>query len=112
MAVGKTFSTQYSVLSTPRQREALLRHVARLDALHRIHQAAASTLDLDPMLEMVVTTVAEVMGSDACSVYLYDAERDLLVLSAVAGLPRDAIGRVVLRIGEGITGRAAQEREI
>lgn len=94
------------------ERESLLQHVARLDALHQIHRAAASTLDLDPMLDMVVTTAAEVMRSDACSVYLHDAERAYLVLSAVIGLPQEAIGRITLRIGEGITGLAAREQMI
>ena len=94
------------------ERGALLQQVARLDALHRIHRAAAATLDLDPMLVMVVETVAEVMRSDACSVYLYDAERALLVLSAVVGMPKAAIGRAMLRVGEGITGLSAREQVI
>jgi two-component sensor histidine kinase/putative methionine-R-sulfoxide reductase with GAF domain len=94
------------------EREVLLQQVARLDALHRVHRAAASTLDLDPMLETVVTTVAEVMRSDACSVYLHDEERASLILSAVVGLPEEAIGRVALRVGEGITGLAARQQTI
>ncbi len=98
--------------SVMHEHASLLRHVARLDALHRIYRAAAATLDLTPMLEMVVTTVAEVMRSDACSVYLYDAERERLILSAVVGLPTTAIGRTMLRVGEGITGLAAREQTI
>lgn len=94
------------------ERTALLQQVARLDALHRVHRAAASTLDLDPMLDSVVATVAEVMRSDACNVYLADEERQVLVLSAVMGMPHAAIGRVTLRVGEGITGLAAQRRAI
>ncbi len=89
---------------------ALRQQVARLDALHRIHRAAASTLDLAPMLDSVVVTVAEVMESDACSVYLHDEARSMLVLSAVAGMPQEAVGVITLRVGEGITGRAAAER--
>jgi len=100
-----------SVLS-PQSSVLLLWQVARLDALHRIHRAAASTLDLAPMLEMVVTTAAEVMRSDACSVYLHDEERERLMLSAVVGLPATAIGRTTLRVGEGITGLAAREQTI
>lgn len=94
------------------ERETLLRQVARLDALHRIHRAAASTLDLGPMLKTVVATVAEVMHGDACSVYLHDEERASLDLSAVVGLPEAAVGRVALRVGEGITGLAAAERRV
>jgi two-component sensor histidine kinase/putative methionine-R-sulfoxide reductase with GAF domain len=94
------------------ERASLLRQVARLDALHQIHRAAASTLDLDPMLEMVVTTAAEMMRSDACSVYLHDEEHGRLILSAVVGLPETAVGRVTLGIGEGITGLAARRQTI
>ncbi|MCA1723009.1 MAG: GAF domain-containing protein, partial [Thermomicrobia bacterium] len=64
------------------------------------------------MLELVVTTTAEVMRSDACSVYLHDEEHARLVLSAVVGLPEEAISRVTLGIGEGITGLAAREQTI
>ena len=105
---------QNRALSDPamQERASLLHHVARLDALHRIHRAAAATLDLAPMLEMVVTTAAEVMQSDACSVYLHDEERARLMLSAVVGLPATAIGRTTLRVGEGITGLAAREQTI
>ncbi|MGI8690546.1 MAG: sensor histidine kinase [Thermomicrobiales bacterium] len=98
--------------SSQQERASLLRQIARLDALHRIHRAAAATLDLAPMLERVVTTVAEVMRGDACGVYLYDEERERLMLSAVAGLPAEAIGRTALRVGEGITGLAAREQTI
>lgn len=97
---------------TAEDRATLLQQVDRLDALHRIHRAAASTLDLEPMLAMVVSTVAAVMRSDACSVYLHDAERAHLILSAAVGLPQEAIGCVTLRIGEGLTGLAARENTI
>src|SRR5690348_14579699 len=94
------------------EREALLRQVKRLNALHRIHLAAASTLDLGPMLETVVTTVAEVMHGDACSIYLHDEECASLVLSAAFGLTDAAVGRQTLPIGEGMAGLAAAERRI
>lgn len=94
------------------ERAVLRQQVARLNALHRVHRAAASTLDLDPMLRTVVETVAEVMDCDACSVYLYDEGQGALVLSAAVGMPETAIGRTTLRLGEGITGTAAQRKEI
>ncbi len=108
-----TISDPLTIPDTETDEHAALRQqVARLNALHRVHAAAASTLDLDPMLARVVYTVAEVMGSDACSVYLYDEERGILVLAAAAGLPAEAVGRATLAVGEGITGLAAQRREI
>ncbi|NNJ08902.1 GAF domain-containing protein [Chloroflexales bacterium ZM16-3] len=86
----------------------LLARASELDGLHRIISAANSTLDLDTSLQTVVETVAQVVGVQACSVYLYDKHRDELVLRAVRGLNYAAIGQVVTKLGTGVTGWAAQ----
>jgi two-component sensor histidine kinase len=94
-----------------RTREWEARLVARaseIDGLHRIISAANSTLDLDTSLQTVVETVAQVVGVEACSIYLYDKHRDELVLRATRGLNRAAVGQVTSRLGEGVTGWAAQ----
>jgi two-component system, sensor histidine kinase PdtaS len=86
----------------------LLARASELDGLHRIISAANSTLDLDTSLQTVVETVAQVVGVQACSVYLYDKHRDELVLRAVLGLNDAAVGQVVTKLGTGVTGWAAQ----
>jgi GAF domain-containing protein len=86
----------------------LLARASELGGLHRIISAANSTLDLDTSLHTVVETVAQVVGVDACSIYLYDKHRDELVLRATRGLSGAAIGQVVTRLGDGVTGWAAQ----
>lgn len=45
---------------------------------------------------------------DSCSVYLLDAQGEYLVLRATTGLAPEAVGRARLRIGEGLTGWAAE----
>ncbi|MBA3948082.1 MAG: GAF domain-containing protein [Herpetosiphonaceae bacterium] len=85
------------------------KRVAELDGLHRIVSAANSTVSLDASLLTVVETVAEVMGSDVCSIFLFDRDRSLLLLRATHGLNPGAIGEVSIRLGQGITGLAAQE---
>jgi GAF domain-containing protein len=87
----------------------LVRRMAELSGLHRVISAANSTLDLDTSTQMVVETVAEVIGVEACSVYLYDKAADDLTLRATRGLNTAAIGQVRLRLGEGVTGCAARE---
>jgi two-component system, sensor histidine kinase PdtaS len=89
--------------------EHLVRRMAELRGLHRVISAANSTLDLDTSMKMVVETVAEVIGVEACSVYLYDKNTDDLILRATIGLNLAAIGQVRLPLGEGINGWAAQE---
>ncbi|HWQ14183.1 MAG TPA: GAF domain-containing protein [Roseiflexaceae bacterium] len=87
----------------------LVRRMAELKGLHRIISAANSTLDLDTSMQLVVETVAEVIGVEACSVYLYDKNTDDLTLRATRGLNQAAIGHVHISMGQGITGWAARE---
>jgi len=74
-------------------------------------EAVNSTLDLEEVLGLVATKVAEAIGADACFVYLYDDRADELVLRATHGTSVDEMTRRPrLRLGEGITGVAAAER--
>ena len=49
------------------------------------------------------------MKVDVCSIYLYEAGDNILVLEATVGLKGDAVGNVRINPGEGITGRAAKQ---
>jgi GAF domain-containing protein/anti-sigma regulatory factor (Ser/Thr protein kinase) len=88
---------------------SLVRRMAELSGLHRVISAANSTLDLDTSMQMVVETVAEVIGVEACSVYLYDKNSDDLTLRATRGLNNAAIGQIRISVGDGVTGAAAKE---
>jgi two-component sensor histidine kinase/putative methionine-R-sulfoxide reductase with GAF domain len=73
--------------------------------------AVNSTLDLQEVLELVASGVAEALGTDACFVYLYDERSDELVLRATHGTRvEEMTKRPKMRPGEGITGAAAAER--
>lgn len=89
--------------------EHLMRRMAELRGLHRVISAANSTLDLETSMQTVVETVAEVMGVEACSVYLFDRTTEDLTLRATRGLNNAAVGQVRVGMGEGITGCAARE---
>ncbi len=67
------------------------------------------TGNLDSLLQKIVEMIALHMNADVCSVYLYYDESDELVLKATRGLQADSIGRVRLKLGEGLTGKALQE---
>ncbi|HMA35240.1 MAG TPA: GAF domain-containing protein [Chloroflexia bacterium] len=79
-----------------------------LAALFKINSAANSTLDFDQVLDRVVEHVIAVMRTDVCSLFIYEPEIDRLVLRATRGLVPEAIGRIRLRLGEGVTGWAAR----
>lgn len=89
----------------------LASQVLRLTALHHINRAATGSLQLDKMLATVVQVVAEAVGSNACSVFLFDTHSDTLILRATHGLNPAAVGRVVIRADAGITGLAASTRQ-
>ncbi len=73
--------------------------------------AVNSTLDLEEVLELVASKVADALEADACFVYLYDERADELVLRATHGTRVDEMTRRPrLLLGEGITGTAAAER--
>ncbi|HEV3403725.1 MAG TPA: GAF domain-containing protein [Gaiellaceae bacterium] len=74
-------------------------------------EAVNSTLDLEEVLSLVASKVAEALGTDACFVYLYDERVDELVLRATYGTSvEEMTRRPRMRPGEGITGTAASER--
>ena len=73
--------------------------------------AVNSTLDLEEVLSLVASKVADALDADACFVYLYDEQADELVLRATHGTRvEEMTGRPRMRPGEGITGSAAEER--
>jgi two-component sensor histidine kinase/putative methionine-R-sulfoxide reductase with GAF domain len=86
--------------------------VDRLTALHRIMQTATASLDLDAMLRTVVEVVRDTVSGDSCSIFLYDPSSNTLTLRATVGLNTEAVGRVTLALGTGITGVAAMERRL
>src|ERR671932_480573 len=73
--------------------------------------AVNSSLDLEEVLGLVASKVADALGADACFVYLYEERADELVLRATYGTRVDEMTRRPrMRPGEGITGVAAAER--
>jgi transcriptional regulator with GAF, ATPase, and Fis domain len=77
--------------------------------LEEISMLASSDYDLADVLKAVVEKTAKRLGVDICSVYLWDGTH--LVLSGTYGLSQQAVGKAKLKIGEGITGSAAEGRK-
>jgi two-component sensor histidine kinase/putative methionine-R-sulfoxide reductase with GAF domain len=73
--------------------------------------AVNSTLDLEEVLALVASKVADALGTEACFVYLYDERADELVLRATHGTNvEEMTKRPRMRRGEGITGTAVADR--
>jgi transcriptional regulator with GAF, ATPase, and Fis domain len=76
--------------------------------LKEISMLASSDYDLSEVLKSVVEKTAKRLGVDICSIYLWDGKA--LVLRATFGLSQSAVGKASLKVGEGVTGSAVQEK--
>jgi len=109
--------TQDSDLGTlaPEQRirelEAELRDKElEAEALRQIGQAMGSLFEIEEMLKQVADIVAKVTGTDLCLIYLLNESKTELVLRAMSRPAAGVIGKIRLKVGEGITGWVAKER--
>ena len=90
-----------SRLETTEKQLRLVQKISRLMA-REIHLAGA--------LNEVVSLVVEFMQSDSCLLYLL--QQGELVLCASHNPQPEALGRVRLKLGEGLTGWVARERRM
>jgi phosphotransferase system, enzyme I, PtsP len=116
---AKSLQFRYPVvaLPSPRQnrREPMPKRAVEklgITTLEDISTLILQSHDLNETLTNIVTLVSKRMGTEVCSIYLLDDEGQILHLRATRGLSRQAIGRVRLKIGEGLTGLAAEERRV
>ena len=82
-----------------------------LKTLRRIVQEVNTAEDLPEALEIVVRGVNQALGTEACSIFLVDEERGENVLVATEGLNKDFIGKVRLKLGEGLIGTVGSRAE-
>ncbi|HVB53202.1 MAG TPA: GAF domain-containing protein [Candidatus Acidoferrales bacterium] len=87
------------------------RELRELLYLQKLAVEAASTMERDELLSLVLRETTGVLEADVCALYLYDQARAGLVLTATNGLNQAAVGKVVLAPEEGITGAVAASRE-
>ena len=76
---------------------------------HQLARIIRQSRSLSEMLDSTVALVAREMGTDVCSIYLLDPADHRLRLAATHGLDRAGVGKVVLALGEGITGTVVSE---
>src|SRR5262249_9793446 len=92
----------------------LSRSVAELRALGEVGQAVSSTLDLETVLNTIVSRAAQLAGADGASIHEYDeATRESQMRATHNSAPELAgsLRATPLRMGEGLMGRAAERRE-
>lgn len=63
-----------------------------------------SSDDLESLLPAIIQTTKNVLDSDACSLLLYDREKDCLVFDITAGEKKESLAKLQVPRGKGIAG--------
>src|SRR5258708_3807345 len=100
-----------AAVSRVKELEARLEHTEQqLRLLQKISRFMVREMSVADALQNVVSLVVEFMECDSCLLYLLQNQE--LVLCASNNPQPDTIGRVRLKLGEGLTGWVARERRL
>lgn len=86
--------------------------VKRLETLHAIEAAVASSVDLRITLDTLLDQVVSRLSVDAADILLLDPHLQTLRYAAGRGVSRLYVEDKMQRVGQGIAGRAALDHEI
>jgi signal transduction histidine kinase/HAMP domain-containing protein len=92
----------------------LSRSVEQLTALGEVSQAVSSTLDVETVLDTIVSRANQLAGADACGIYEYDEDAQMFHVRATHNFDPAFVARLrtmPLHKGEGVTGRATEAHE-
>ena len=92
----------------------LTQSVEKLTALGEVSRAVSSTLDVETVLNTIVSRAAQLAGADGCSISEYDEATEAFQVRATHNLDAEIVETLralPLRKGEGLMGRAAESRE-
>jgi GAF domain-containing protein len=92
---GKESSDLRTALSTSREENALLNEVI---------STIGSTLKLDEVLSHLVDIIVRAISCHAAFIYLYNKDKERLVLASTSEQHEYLVGKIELGLGEGITG--------
>ena len=79
--------------------------------LGRLRDTMASEAKGQERLDTITHLIADSMGTEVCSIYLF-RDTDTLELCATEGLNRDAVHQTRMKLGEGLVGRVAKSNKI
>ncbi len=92
----------------------LTRSVDQLTALGEVGRAVSSTLDVETVLNTIVSRANQLASADGCAIYEYDETTEQFHVRATYNFDPDVVEAsraMPLRKGEGLMGRAAEVRE-
>jgi signal transduction protein with GAF and PtsI domain len=86
------------------------RKALQVETLSQVSETVASNRLIEDVLQLLVTMTAQVMSSKTCSIMLLDDAVGELRIEATQSLSEQYRRKPNLKVGQGISGRAVQER--
>jgi signal transduction protein with GAF and PtsI domain len=80
--------------------------------LEEISRLISESGDASETLTNIVRLIQQRFETDVCSVYLLEPDRANLVLAATIGLRPESVGRVRMRLSEGLAGLVAEQMHL
>ncbi len=84
-------------------------HLNLLCDIGELAALLAGSENIENFLQRTVEMVAQHMNANVCSLYLLDEKSNELILKAAVGLNPAAIGRIRLKVGEGMVGTTLEK---
>jgi len=80
-------------------------------SIYEMSKALGGTLEIKPLLDLILHLSLDMVGGDKASIMLLDEEKGELTIEAATGLSEEAIKQTHLKFGEGIAGWVAEKGE-
>jgi signal transduction histidine kinase len=80
-----------------------------IQTLYLLANQVSSSLELDVVLDSIVTTLRQVLNCRGSVIFLFDSDREWLEMRASNGIKPHWQRHARMRVGKGISGKAAQE---
>jgi len=92
-------------------KQRIERQIERLQTLRAIDLAILGTTDRKPMLDAILEKIRTSLDAEFCMIFLLNPTSLMLELTAISGKGKPKRNFMPIQVGDGITGRAALERE-
>ncbi len=99
----------------PRNGQTVLEDIAstyrEIQAIYEISEAVSKSLNTTDTMNLLTEKIDELIGFDACAIFLVNLNQNRLLLNHAVGKQADLLEQAVIRIGEGVSGWVAANNQ-
>ncbi len=99
-------------LENSRLFEEAQRRLSRISSLREIDLAISGSVDIQITMEVLISQLIGTLGVDAACVLLYNPHTQTLDYVSASGFQTESLKHTSLKLGEGLAGKAALERDL